>query len=136
MLAVAPATIKEAAQAVDNYLAIEDADQSPRAMPVESTEAPAQTTAWKADLLATAEAMTKQTALLQQLLIKVESAPAKQQDCFKCKGRNYKKTVKRWRTAGHLNKSRTDGKWGMPGTSVSCPVALSEIPDNTAAFDV
>ena len=64
-------------KAVGDYLAIGSANQSFRAMPVESAEGPAQPPAWGGGA-ATAKAMTK-------LLIKVGSKPAKQlQGCFKC----------------------------------------------------
>lgn len=54
-----PATIRKAAQAVDNYLAIKDGDQSPRAIPVKSAEMLTQPPAWKAGQLVMAEVMTK-----------------------------------------------------------------------------
>ena len=41
LLAVAPITINEAVQAIEEYLAVSGLDQTPRVMPVEQTELPA-----------------------------------------------------------------------------------------------
>ena len=82
--AVAPATIKKAAQAIEDYLAIEELTSRPKAMPVESTETKPQSPVWEAGLLAVIIAMAKQIALLQQLLTNIETKSVKQQKiCFK-----------------------------------------------------
>ena len=87
LLAVAPITMKEAVQAMEEYLAVSGPDQTPRAMPVEQTELPAQPSVLEASLKAMAEAVTQQTLLLKQVLDKVEQKAAKQQKgCFKCGG--------------------------------------------------
>ena len=87
LLAVAPITMKEAVQAMEEYLAVSGPDQNPRAMPVEQTELPAQPSVLEASLKAMAEAVTQQTLLLKQVLDKVEQKAAKQQKgCFKCGG--------------------------------------------------
>ena len=64
LLAVAPAAMKEAAQAIEEYFAVSGLDQAPRAMPVEQFELPAQPSALEASLKAVAEAVTQQTLLL------------------------------------------------------------------------
>ena len=87
LLAVAPITMKEAVQAMEEYLAVSGPDQTPRAMPVEQSELPAQPSVLEASLKAMAEAVTQQTLLLKQVLDKVEQKAVKQQKgCFKCGG--------------------------------------------------
>ena len=54
LLAKALAAIKKVIKAVDGYLAIGGADQSPKTGPVDSTLALAQASAWEADLPAMA----------------------------------------------------------------------------------
>ena len=91
MLAVAPATIKEAAQAVEDYVAIK-IDQPPRAMPVESRETTVWLLVWEAGWLAVMDAITKKLALQQHLLTQINAKPAKQmQGCFKCRGSHLQK---------------------------------------------
>ena len=58
-------------------MVIKEVDQPPRAKPVESAELAPQLPVWEADLLAIMKALTKQTALLQQLLNKIETKLAK-----------------------------------------------------------
>ena len=87
LLAVAPATMKEAVQAMEEYLAVGGPDQAPRAMPVDQSDLPSQPSALEASLKAMAEAVTQQTLLLQQVLDKVGQKAARQQKgCFKCGG--------------------------------------------------
>ena len=87
LLAVAPATMKEAIQAMDDYLAVSGPDQTPRAMPVEPSDLPNQPSALEISLKAMAEAVTQQTLLLQQVLERVGQKAARQQKgCFKCGG--------------------------------------------------
>ena len=68
LLAVAPATKKEAVQAMDKYLAVSGLDQTPQAMPVEQPDLPGQPSALEISLKTMAEAVTQQTLLLQQVL--------------------------------------------------------------------
>ena len=87
LLAVAPVTMKEAVQAMEEYLAVSGPDQTPRAMPVDQSEVPSQPSVLEASLKAMAEAVTQQTLLLQQVLEKVGQKAARQQKgCFKCGG--------------------------------------------------
>ena len=67
LLAVAPATLKGAVQAIEEYLAVSGFEQTLRAMPVEQTELPAQPSALEISLKAMAEAVTQQTMLLQRV---------------------------------------------------------------------
>ena len=72
---------------MEEYLAVSGPDQTPRAMPVDQTEAPSQPSVLEASLKAMAEAVTQQTLLLQQVLEKVGQKAARQQKgCFKCGG--------------------------------------------------
>ena len=85
LLAVAPTTIKEAAQAIEEYLAVSGSKQTVRAMPVEQTELPVQPSALEVSLKAISEAVTQQTMFLQQVLKKVGQKSTKlQKGCFKC----------------------------------------------------
>ena len=72
LLAVAPTTLKEAVQAIEEYLAVSGSETTPRTMPVEQTELPSQPSALEISLKAMAEAVTQQTMLLQRVLEKVE----------------------------------------------------------------
>ena len=85
LLAVAPTTLKDAVQAIEEYLAVSGSETTLRAMPVEPTELPSQPSALEISLKAMAEAVTQQTMLLQRVLEKVEQRPAKK-SCFKCGG--------------------------------------------------
>ena len=85
LLAVAPHTLKDAVQAIEEYLAVSGSEATPRAMPVEQTELPSQPSVLEVSLKAMAEAVTQQTMLLQKVLEKVEQRPAKK-GCFKCGG--------------------------------------------------
>ena len=79
--------MKEAVQAMEEYLAIGRPDQTPRAMPVDQSDLPSQPSALEASLKAMAEAVTQQTLLLQQVLDKVgQNAVRQQKGCFKCGG--------------------------------------------------
>ena len=72
---------------MEEYLAVSGPDQTPRAMPVEQSELPAQPSVLEVSLKAMAEAVTQQTLLLQQVLDKVGQRAARQQKgCFKCGG--------------------------------------------------
>ena len=99
MLAVGPATTKEATQAIEDYPAIENGggggeegeERGDVAKHPEQCQLSQQK--WhvgyqhKQLLLAMMVAMTRQTALLQQLLAQVKAKPAKpQQICFRCGG--------------------------------------------------
>ena len=87
LLVVTPATMKEAVQAMDEYLAVSGLDQTPQAMPVEQSDLPGQPSALEISLKTMAEAVTQQTLLLQQVLDKVGQKAARQQKgCFKCGG--------------------------------------------------
>ena len=80
-------TIKAAVQAIEEYLAVSETENAPRAMPVEQTELPHQPSELETSLKTMAEAVTQQTLLLQRVLEKVEQKTAKQQkSCFKCGG--------------------------------------------------
>ena len=72
LLAVAPTTLKDAVQAIEEYLAVSGSEATPRAMPVKQTELPSQPSALEISLKAMAEAVTQQTMLLQRVLEKVE----------------------------------------------------------------
>ena len=85
LLAVAPTTLKEAVQAIEEYLAVSGSETTLRAMPVEPTELPSQPSALEISLKVMAEAVTQQTMLLQKVLEKIEQQPAKK-GCFKCGG--------------------------------------------------
>ena len=87
LLAVAPTTLKEAVQAMEEYLAVSGSEQTLRAMPVEQCELPAQPSALEVNLKAMAEAVTQQTMLLQQVVERIGQRSNKQQKgCFKCGG--------------------------------------------------
>ena len=74
-------------RAIKEYIAVVRPEQTPRAMPVEQTELPAQHSAQEVSLRAMAEVVTQQTMILQQVLEKTERKPARQQQgCFKCEG--------------------------------------------------
>ena len=84
LLAVAPATLKGAVQAMEEYLAVSGSEQT---LPVEQTETglPAQPSALEVSLKAMAEAVSQQTVLLQQVLERIGQRSNKQQKgCFKC----------------------------------------------------
>ena len=85
LLAVAPTTLKDAVQAIEEYLAVSGSETTLRAMPVEPTELPSQPSALEISLKVMAEAVTQQTMLLQKVLEKIEQQPAKK-GCFKCGG--------------------------------------------------
>ena len=65
---MAPTTIKEAVQAIEEYLAVSESEQTLRAMPVEPVGLPTQPSALEVSLKAMADAVTQQTMLLQQVL--------------------------------------------------------------------
>ena len=69
---VAATTLKDAVQAIEEYLAVSGSETTPRAMPVEQTELPSQPSALEISLKAMAEAATQQTVLLQRVFEKVE----------------------------------------------------------------
>ena len=77
LLAVAPSTLKNAVQAIEEYLAVSGLEHTPWAMPVKQTELPSQLSALEISLKAMAEAVTQQTMLLQRVLKKVEQRAAK-----------------------------------------------------------
>ena len=56
-----PTTIKEAVQAIDEYLAVSGSEQTLRAMPVEPAVLPTQPSALEVSLKAMAEEVTQQT---------------------------------------------------------------------------
>ena len=87
LLAVTQITVKEAIQAIKEYLAVNGPNQTLQVMPVEQMELSAQPSALEISLKAMAEAVTQQTMLLQRVSEKVEQRPARpQKGCFKCGG--------------------------------------------------
>ena len=87
LLAVAPTTIKKAKQGIEEYLAVGLPEQTAQAMSVKQTELPVQPPVLEVSLRATAEAVTQQTMLLEQVLEKRKQKPVRQEPgCFKCGG--------------------------------------------------
>ena len=63
LLEYAPVTIKELAQAIDDYLAVRNVDRPPKTMPAESAaKIHAEPPAWKTSLLAIVETIAKTAA--------------------------------------------------------------------------
>ena len=59
LLSVTATTLKDAVQAIEEYLAVTGLKTTPRAMPVEQTELPSQPSALEISLKAMAEAVTQ-----------------------------------------------------------------------------
>ena len=80
---MAPTTIKEAAQATEDYLVVSRPDYALGAMPVEVVKPTTQASTLEAGLQDMAEALVHQKVLLQQKLVRLEQKPARpQQSCF------------------------------------------------------
>ena len=124
MLAAAPAAIKEATHAVENYLAIGRVDQPPRPMPVKSTETAPQLPAWEAGLFAMMGAMAKPKILpYHSLLTPMEAKPAKQQQgCFKVRRTSLAERLLKRRQATVPFQANPDEKDRRSGTSLTSPV--------------
>ena len=132
LLSVTATTLKDAVQAIEEYLAVTGLKTTPRAMPVEQTELPSQPSALEISLKAMAEAVTQQTMLLQRVLEKVEQRPAKK-SCFKCGGPHMQRDCpSEWQTAvsQHTNGG---GKRGRCSTGVSSPVTGSQVSEQAVA---
>ena len=128
LLAAAPAAIKEATHAVENYLAIGRVDQPPRPMPVKSTETAPQLPAWEAGLFAMMGAMAKPKILpYHSLLTPMEAKPAKQQQgCFKVRRTSLAERLLKRRQATVPFQANPDEKDRRSGTGLTSPVTGSQ----------
>ena len=122
LLSVRPANIREAVRATEDFLAVHLAGPRPRAHVVEQTEEEVETTpAAEAGLMIMAEAIRTQTALLQQILMQLNTrqmpsaqAPAPQKDqqirCYDCGGPHFKRNCPQRQT--------TQSQGQQPGNGV------------------
>ena len=113
LLAMALITPKYAVQAIEEYLAVNGSENTPRAMPVEQTELPSQPSALEISLKAMAEAVTQQTMLLHRVLKKIAQRPAKK-SCFKCGGPHMQKDCPQGGKQRSANTPTTAGNDGGP----------------------
>ena len=111
LLAIRPATLREAVRATEDFLTVHNSDPRPRAHVVEQAteEAEQAAAATAAGLAAVADAIKNQTALLQQLMVQLatrQQAPAQpiaqknQVKCYGCGGPHFKRNCPQIQTVG------------------------------------
>ena len=129
LLSVRPANLREAVRATEDFLAVHLAGPKPRAHVVEQTEegSAATMSSTEAGWMIMAEAIRTQTALLQQILMQMNTAqtPSAQSlgqnrdqhmKCYECGGPHFKKNCPTRRTTPSQGQQQT-GNGGGPAQS-------------------
>ena len=113
LLSRGPTTMREAVRATEEFLAIHESGPRPRAHTVEQTQedSEAERQATQAGFLMMAEAMKTQTALLQQLIVRLDTPPPTPTPvrCYDCGGPHYRKDCPARHPAGNQHRQTGNG---------------------------
>ena len=115
LLAIRPTTLREAARAVEDFLAVHTAGPRPRAHAVDQMASENVTTPQQTEMMVMAEAIKSQTAILQQIVMQLSARqtaprqePVRQQTqqqaqptgCYDCGGPHYRRNCPQRKAAG------------------------------------